>query len=99
MSVHIYTTNEQPATRYVDSNGPTPYTFTQPGNSLIWCRCCERRRPAKNCTVQCYYDATYFWCAPGKGCKDPKVIAAKKRREFRNRSAGQKRRWAARVIA
>jgi hypothetical protein len=94
VSLHIYTTHCQPATRYEDHNIDPPHTFTHPGNSLVWCHCCEKRRPAKNAVVQVYYDGMYFWCAPGKGCKHPDVIAAKARREFRSRSAGQKRRWA-----
>ena len=31
---------------------------------------------------------------PDKGCRDTQVIAERKAREFANRSAGQKRRWA-----
>lgn len=91
--LHIYRASMQPATCWVDNNGPEPFEVRWPAHSLLWCLCCHQKRLAKNCVVQAYYDCVMCWCAPGKGCKDPKVIAAKARREFRNRSAGQKRRW------
>ena len=34
--------------------------------------CCARRRPARNLTVQVYYDAAPFSCRAGTGCKVPK---------------------------
>ena len=68
--------------------------FRWPANRLLWCECCGKRHPAKNCVVQSYYDGLNVWCVDGKGCKDPRVIAAKKRREYRNRSVAQKARWA-----
>lgn len=40
-----------------------------PGNRLIHTSCCRKRRPAKNLTVQAYYDMLPFWCRPGKGCR------------------------------
>lgn len=43
-----------------------------PGNRLVWARCCEEMRPAKNCYVQHYYDCSYVWCIEGKGCKKPR---------------------------
>lgn len=93
MNVHIYTAAHQPATCWTDNNGSEPMTFEWPAGRLLWCHCCNKRHRASNCVVQAYYDGLSVWCAPGKGCKDPSVIAAKYRREFRNRSAGQKRRW------
>ena len=86
----------QPATRWTDTHSGEPMVFVWPGNLLLWCGCCNRRRPAKNCVVQSFYDGLNVWCAPEKGCKDPRVIAAKKRAEFRRRSEGQKRRFALR---
>ena len=44
--------------------------------------------------VQCYYDGMDIWCAPGHGCKNPQVIANKRRKEHMNRSRGQQRRYA-----
>ncbi len=93
MSVHIYTAKSQPATGFTDNNGEQPFTFGWPANRLLWAGCCHKQRPAKNVVVQCFYDGMNFWCAPDKGCKHPEVIAAKARREFRNRSAGQRARW------
>lgn len=58
-----------------------------PGNKLLWCECCRQKRPAKNCVVQSYYDHLSVWCSAGE---------AKQGREFRNRSAGQKARFALR---
>ncbi len=93
MQMHIYSANMQPATRWQDCHLEPPFVFEFPGNRLIFCQCCHKRRPAKNAVVQSYYDCTMVWCADGKGCNDPKAIAAKQRREFRNRSAGQRARW------
>ena len=92
-AVHIYTAKSQPATRFTDDNGDTPMSFWWPANRLLWCGCCRKLRPAKNVVVQCYYDGINCWCAPDKGCKHPQVVAAKRRTEFRNRSAGQKARY------
>ena len=93
MQMHIYSANMQPATRWQDCHLDPPFVVECPGNTLIFCQCCHKRRPAKNAQVQSYYDCTMVWCAEGKGCKDPKAMATKKRREFRNRSNGQKTRW------
>ena len=92
--LHIYTEKLQPATRWTDTHGQKPVVFRWPANRLLWCNCCRKKRPAKNCVVQSFYDGLYVWCAAGKGCKDPRVVAAKRRTEFRNRSAAQKERWA-----
>lgn len=62
----------------------------------MWCQCCSRPRPAGECVVYAYYDGPQFFCAPEQGCQDPAVIAAKRARAFRNRSLGQKARWARR---
>ncbi len=93
MTLHIYTQPFQPATRWIDHHFDPPMTFSGSPYRLVWCRCCEVRRQARNCVVQVYYDGVAYWCAEGKGCKNPKVLAAKARREWRNRSAGQRRRW------
>lgn len=77
-NLHIYTSEMKPAT-----------SFWEP-EVLIYPDCCKKKRPAKDCTFQEYYDGTYVWCAPGKGCKDPVFIAEKKAHEFARRSAGQK---------
>lgn len=94
MSLHIYRAAMQPATCFDDHLREQTHTTRIAPHKRLWAMCCDKRRLAKNLVVQVYYDATYFWCAPGKGCKDPAYIAARKRREFRNRSRGQKRRWA-----
>ena len=91
--VHLFVEKFQPATHWVDDNFDPPMHFNWPGNRLLWARCCEQRRPAKNCVVQAYYDGLSVWCAKDKGCRNPKVIKAKRQREFRHRSLGQKRRW------
>jgi len=96
MSLHIFTEQMQPAMHWTDVHGQEPVEFIWPANRLLWCECCHQKRPAKNCVVQSYYDGLYVWCAAGKGCKDPRVIAAKRRREFQRRRAGQKRRFALR---
>lgn len=92
MGLHVYTERLQPATCWTDRYSGKPLTIRWPQDRLLWTRCCGLRRRAKNCVVQSYYDALMVWCAEGKGCKGPKVIAAKQRREFRHRSVGQKAR-------
>ena len=92
--LHIYTANHQPAIKYIDNTFEQPYEYTNKPNCLIYARCCAKKRPAKNLVVQCYYADTLHWCADGKGCKSEKLILAKKRKEFKNRSLGQKARLA-----
>lgn len=99
-NLHVYTRPHQPATRWVDNRGPKPMVFKWPARKLIRCQSCWRLRYAENCTVQAYYDHLGIWCAPGKGCKSEAHRNAIARREFRNRSRGQRRRWEkARVAA
>lgn len=67
MTIHVYTASYQPATRY-RVPGLKGWFRTAP-RALIWCRCCKRRRQARNVRLQVYYDMTNAWCIPGKGCK------------------------------
>lgn len=96
--VHIYIAAAQPATCWTENLTGTPHTFRFPGNRLLWCWSCNRKRPAKNLTVRPYYDCTMFFCAQGKGCKSAKELGEKKRKLFLARSAGQKRRWAKKTL-
>jgi hypothetical protein len=97
--VHIYTAERQPATSYIDNNFDEPREFGFAPDRLLYTECCRVRRPASDCVVQCFYDGLRIWCAEGKGCEDPVVIAAKKQKAFENRSRGQRarrereRRW------
>lgn len=97
--IHIYTVPGQPATQFTDYNLDPPLHSGFAPNKLLWADCCGKRHRASSLVVQCYYDCLRVWCAPGKGCKDPRVIAAEERRRFRNRSRGQKRRWLNSAIA
>jgi hypothetical protein len=97
--LHIYTASFQPATCWTDNCGTEPFTVHWSAYQLLVCRCCYQRHRAENCVVQCFYDGLNIWCAPGKGCQSKALIASKQRREFRNRSRGQKRRWAKRIAA
>lgn len=92
-TVHVYAAGTQPATHYIDNCTEREMVFDTPPNRLLWCHSCGKRRPAKNCVVQVYYDHTSVWCAPLKGCNDPKVIARKRKIERLHRSIGQKMRW------
>jgi len=92
--MHIYTEKMQPATGWTDNHSGQPIKIGVEPDTLIYTDCCKKQRLAKDCVVQSYYDGIYVWCSPDKGCKDPQVIAERKAREFANRSAGQKRRWA-----
>lgn len=92
--LHIYTERMQPATGWIDTHSGEPMHMGFEPDRLIYTDCCGKKRPAKDCVVQCYYDGLSIYCAPEKGCKDPREIASVKAREFANRSAGQKTRWA-----
>lgn len=92
-NLHIYRRDAQPATEWVDQNGPEDFTVRWPARKLLWCRSCRKRRHAENCVVYAYYDHISVSCAPDKGCKSEAFHEAKRRREFRNRSRGQKRRF------
>ena len=94
MRVHVYTAEMQPATGWIDTHSSEPIQMGYAPEDLVWACCCNKRRPAKDCTVQSFYDGLRIWCAPEKGCKDPLVITEIKAQEFANRSAGQKARWA-----
>ncbi len=91
---HIYTEALQQATGWVDTHSGQPIQAGFEPGQLVYTNCCGKQRAAKDCQVQCFYDGLSIWCAPDKGCKDPQVIAEKKARAFRNRSEGQKARWA-----
>lgn len=92
--MHIYTANMQPATGYVDQCGEIEFSGGYTPYQLIYCRCCGKKRRAKNCVVQCYYDGLRIWCAEGKGCKNLAAVAARKRKHHMNRSRAQQARWA-----
>lgn len=96
MNTYIYRAVGQPATDFVDHNGPEPMRFQNSPGRLLWCQCCDKRHPARDVVVHCYYDCWMFFCAPGRGCKHQRVIEAKRRREFKNRSRGNKAAWARR---
>ena len=85
-AVHIYTRPHQPATRFVDRCAGKSHWFRYPGGRLLPTSCCRRRRPARNLTVQVYYDSTPFFCRPGTGCKAPsrrkRVTSRRLLREF-----------------
>lgn len=91
--LHIFTETLQPATGWTDWHSGEAIQMRYEPEELVYTCCCGERRPAKDCLVQSYYDGRRVWCAPGKGCKDPEVVAAKKAHIFANRSAGQKARW------
>lgn len=67
-------------------------------NRLVWARCCEKMRPAKNCCVQHYYDGSNIWCLPGKGCKSEALLKRKAKRDQQRRSIAAKRGWKTRRL-
>jgi len=91
--VHICSVPMQPATHWIDAHSAIPIDVRWADNVLLRVQCCGLVRRAKNCAVQCRYDGLSIWCAAEKGCNSQKEMEAKRRREFRNRSAGQKKRW------
>jgi len=92
MNSHFYSAPLQPATGRVVFDDEGHWFNGWPGNRLLWCGCCRKRRLAKNCVVQSYYDGLYIWCAPEKGCNSEREIKAKRNKEFRNRSRAQRAR-------
>ena len=97
--LHIYRADMQPATSWIDTHSGEPMQMGFAPDELLYPGCCSRQRPAKDCVVQSWYSGLDVWCAPDKGCKDLEAVAEKKAREFANRSAGQKARWAKRAKA
>jgi len=99
VSLHIYTAAMQPAVAYVDTNFDPPmecgFTFDQ----KIYAHCCWKKRPAKNCVVQVYYDHMSIWCAEGHGCKHPTAVHAKQWKAHMNRSRAQQARRQREAIA
>jgi hypothetical protein len=92
--MHIYTEKMQPATNWTDTHSGEPMQMGFVPEQPLCTHCCGAALTAKDCVVQCYYDGLSIWCADGRGCKDPEVIAAKRRREHRNRSLAQQARRA-----
>lgn len=90
--IHIYTAKKQPATDYVDACGTPPFHGGFKPYTRLYTYCCGMTRRARYCVVQCYYDGLRVWCADGRGCKDPRVIQAKQRREHLVRSRAQQKR-------
>jgi hypothetical protein len=84
MTLHIYRARDQPATRFsyvLDlPGGPKTCWIVNRRRTLLPCFTCKRRRRACNLTAHVYYDATYFFCKQGKGCKmkKPRVNRAKR---------------------
>lgn len=90
--LHLYTTSKQLATAWTDHCGEVPLSGGWKPDDMILTECCGKKRKAKNCVVQCYYDGLCVWCADGKGCKHPQAIARKRWNEHMNRSRSQQAR-------
>lgn len=73
MTLHIYRANDQPATRYklvLDMpSGTKTIWMRSKQRTLFYCRMCRKKRWAGNLIAHVYYDGTWFYCRPGKGCK------------------------------
>lgn len=67
--VHVHRAKDQPATRYVVELGDHRFTVINRRRTMLPCFRCRRKRRAANLFVHAYYDGTYFFCKPGKGCK------------------------------
>lgn len=91
---HIYSAELQPAESFTDYTQDPPQDYSRGPESDVFCQCCSKTRKAKDAVVAVYYDGHNYYCAEGKGCKDPEVIKAKKDAQLKRRSEGQKRRYA-----
>lgn len=69
MTVHVFIERRQPATKYKVQLDDETITITNPAKRTIIADCCQRRRIARNLTVQVYYDCHRYQCADGKGCR------------------------------
>ena len=90
--LHIFTANFQPATGWIDNCGEVELRGGFAPTDKIYTDCCSKKRLASKCIVQCFYDGLRVWCAPECGCKNPNVIAKKRRAEHMNRSRAQQAR-------
>ena len=84
--MHLYTRPHQPATRFVDRCSGTAHWVRHKPGRLLLASCCGKRRPARNLTVQVYYDSVPFFCRAGTGCQKPsrrrRVTTKRLLREF-----------------
>ena len=69
MSLHIFTTNSQPLTRYRVPDIEPPLFIRTPPHARATCMSCGRRREARNLRVKAYYDTTHIFCK--EKCKRP----------------------------
>lgn len=70
MTLHVYRARNQPATRYRVELAPNDGVWIRSKpRALLPCFDCRKKHYAKNLLVHVYYDGTYFFCRPGKGCK------------------------------
>ena len=73
MNIHIWRAKTQPATRFVvDVSTPDQefrYTQRYRRRKLLPCFKCKKMRWAAYLIAHVYYDGTYFFCRPGRGCK------------------------------
>ena len=93
MNLHIYTTNMQPATDYVDPHVDPPAKCGFPPNEYLWCHRCRECWPASGMSIQVYYDHAAVWCTEGHGCRDPERMRKHREAERRNRSEAMKESW------
>jgi len=70
VTLHIFRARSQPATRFqYDMGNGLVFRTRYRRRRQLWANCCERRRYAANLVAHVYYDGTWFYCRPDKGCK------------------------------
>jgi hypothetical protein len=63
VSVHIYTAQVQPLTRYVDDvHYESTHVWEIPADERFTCCNCGRKRQARFMSIRVYYDASYIFC-------------------------------------
>lgn len=67
--IHVFRATAQPATRFTVAVDNHQFIMQCRRRALRTCFSCGKRRRAGNLYVRVYYDATYHYCKPGKGCK------------------------------
>jgi len=77
VTIHVYRAKDQPATRFVVwldmPKGRKKLIITNRRRKILFCSTCKQKRWAGNLTAHVYYDGTYYFCKPGKGCKQRHV--------------------------
>lgn len=69
MTLHIFRAKSQPATRFKTDFGSFVAWTRYKRRTQLPANCCKKLRWATHLFAHVYYDGTWFYCRPGRGCK------------------------------